>query len=668
MISKKTTIYFILLYSILYPNIVKAQTITGTHIDTIHQLKEVEIHHEPITTITSTSPIQTITSKDFTRKGILTVSDAARHLAGVQVKDYGGIGGIKTISLRNLGASFTGISYDGIPLTDNQTGQIDLGRITLATVESITVNTGNSDNIFQTAHMQSLAGSINITTISLLPEQYPYHQLKAQVKSGSFGLLNPSITYSKTINKHIAASLSIDYTKSKGNYPYRQTIGNPGHDTIVKRIRKNSEVQNIKSEANIYGKLNNGGTISMKIHTFHTDRQLPGPAIYYNDYSRDNLRDHNTFIQASYRQTITSNTDIMINARFSNSSSNYQSASLYQYFQRELFTSSVIRHNFSKNLSLSFANDYISGSINGNIINGTPHRSTWLSALSGKYRTNSINITAKLLYTYSKTTKNQQPSSDEIYYNNLSPYLGISIKPLRIGSFRIRIFFKENFRLPTLTDIYYSPAGQRQLKPENAQQLNLGLTFMKNTNTTINRILLSADIYHNKIKNKITAFPTNDINIWTIMNTGKVDINGIDLKAEAGITTFENFPINAGITYTYNKVLDKTNPAKENYNRQLPYTPRHSSSSWTSIRSPWIELNYTVLYSGKRYSESSNRPVSQMKPFTEHTVTLCREFTANNYRFTVSAECINITDSQYEIIRSYPMQGRTFRIQLTIEK
>ena len=40
------------------------------------------------------------------------VADALRYLAGVQVKDYGGIGGLKTVNVRSLGSQHVAVSYD----------------------------------------------------------------------------------------------------------------------------------------------------------------------------------------------------------------------------------------------------------------------------------------------------------------------------------------------------------------------------------------------------------------------------------------------------------------------------------------------------------------------------------------------------------------------------
>ncbi len=48
--------------------------------------------------------------------GFHRISDAVKYFAGVAVKDYGGQGGLKTISLRGLSSHHTAVSYDGLIL------------------------------------------------------------------------------------------------------------------------------------------------------------------------------------------------------------------------------------------------------------------------------------------------------------------------------------------------------------------------------------------------------------------------------------------------------------------------------------------------------------------------------------------------------------------------
>ena len=112
----------------------------------------------------STTPIQVLSKNTIQNLNALQLSDAVKHFSGVAIKDYGGIGGLKTISVRGLGSSHTGINYNGLPVSDVQSGQIDIGRFSLDNVESITLNSGQNDNIFLPAKSFSSASELNINT------------------------------------------------------------------------------------------------------------------------------------------------------------------------------------------------------------------------------------------------------------------------------------------------------------------------------------------------------------------------------------------------------------------------------------------------------------------------------------------------------------------------
>lgn len=104
---------------------VGGDTITGK----VHQIEKVTVtaRRSP-NKVTSAVPVQTMSQQDISRLGIQNMADAVRRFAGANVKDYGGIGGLKTVSIRNMGAAHTAVSYDGVAVSNCQAGQIDIGR------------------------------------------------------------------------------------------------------------------------------------------------------------------------------------------------------------------------------------------------------------------------------------------------------------------------------------------------------------------------------------------------------------------------------------------------------------------------------------------------------------------------------------------------------------
>lgn len=73
---------------------------------TYHQLSGVEVLGKvrPSTTREST-PLQVMDKAGMERLGVQDLSEAVKRFSGVTVQDYGGIGGLKTVSVRSLGAN-----------------------------------------------------------------------------------------------------------------------------------------------------------------------------------------------------------------------------------------------------------------------------------------------------------------------------------------------------------------------------------------------------------------------------------------------------------------------------------------------------------------------------------------------------------------------------------
>ena len=105
-------------------------------LDSLHHLNEVvvtaRINKEVI-------PVQSLSGDKLEKLAAHSVADAIRYFSGVQIKDYGGIGGLKTVNIRSMGTNHVGVFYDGIELGNAQNGVIDLGRFSLDNMEAVTL-------------------------------------------------------------------------------------------------------------------------------------------------------------------------------------------------------------------------------------------------------------------------------------------------------------------------------------------------------------------------------------------------------------------------------------------------------------------------------------------------------------------------------------------------
>ena len=156
-------------------------------------------------------PVQTLSGKELESLNSNSVADALRYFAGVQVKDYGGVGGIKTVNVRSMGTNHTGVVYDGVQLGNAQNGQIDLGQFSLDNIEAISLHNGQKSQILQPARDFGSAGTIYMRTRTPRFDNGESYHARAAVRFGSFDLLNPSALVELKLSERVNASLSAEW-------------------------------------------------------------------------------------------------------------------------------------------------------------------------------------------------------------------------------------------------------------------------------------------------------------------------------------------------------------------------------------------------------------------------------------------------------------------------
>lgn len=630
------------------------------------QLDEVEVTAKNAVKPSST-PIQEFKQYRLKELNALQVSDAVKHFSGVIVKDYGGIGGLKTVSVRSLGAAHTAVAIDGIAMGNAQNGQIDIGRFSLDNVDVISLTNGQDDQIFQSARQVSAASVLNIK--STFPE-FDNKIVKGRVsfKGGSFGLLNPAATVAIKMSNKVAMTLSGEYLFANGRYPYVLEYGSEGDSSSVE-LRQNTDVENIRAELALYGKdsVQDG---NVKAYFFQSKRGLPGATIFYNtaNFSSQRITDRDIFVQGHYRRQLMPKLAFQLNAKYQYSFTHYLDpvylGSLGKeenfYHQQEGYLSAGLLYNVLSSLSFSLNTDGIISTLDADLQNfAYPIRYQWLTALSGKYVNDWVIASATALFTVVDEEVRSGTASKG--YFRVNPFVSATFKPFRKINLRFRVFYKNIFRLPTFNDLYYGRVGNINLKPESTNQYNVGITYKAYLADFLPKVELSCDVYHNSVRDKIVAYPTKNIYTWTMLNYGKVSINGIDFTGEVSLKPHSKVMILLGASYTYNRALNVTDPNSSDYKHQIPYTPRISGSGRASLQTPWFDINYSLIWSGHRYAVNQNYAENRVEGFFDHSISASHDFLIKQHVLGINLECLNLTNKNYAVVRYFPMPGRSWR-------
>ena len=164
---------------------------------------------------------QTLGGVQLKKMNALSVADAIRYFSGVQIKDYGGVGGLKTVNIRSMGTNHMGVYYNGVQLGNAQNGQIDLGKYSLENIEEIQLYNGQKSDIWQSAREFGAAGSIYLTTRRPRFDSGKTFNVKGQMRAGSFDLINPSLLLDVKLSETMSLTTNAELVTSSGKDIYR---------------------------------------------------------------------------------------------------------------------------------------------------------------------------------------------------------------------------------------------------------------------------------------------------------------------------------------------------------------------------------------------------------------------------------------------------------------
>ena len=652
----------------LFPSLASAQEQKDTISGKVYQMEDVIVKARRMPAkITSATSTQVLSKEDLRNLGLQNMGDAVKRFAGTNVRDYGGIGGLKTVSVRNLGAAHTAVSYDGVAISNTQAGQIDIGRFSLDNVSSLSLAVGQDENMLQSARLYASAGVLNIETERPQFEENQRSITQMQMRRGSFGYLTPSIRYWQKMGESTSLSANASYLQADGSYPFKFKNGK----YMTEEKRYNSDIESYQGEANLFHTFKDESELSAKAYYFRSERGLPGAVILYNPETDERLWDENFFTQAKYKREFSAKWKFQAQGKYNYSWNKYEDYGVeYQggkqtniNRQHEFYFSAVVCHQMSSRFQFSVAQD---GAINTLHTNGAnspePTRYTSLTALNARYQHDRLKALGTLVATY--ITENVKTGNTPEDHKRLSPTLSLSWQPWEDEQLFVRAMYKNTFRVPTFSDLYYLRVGNTNLKPEKATEYTLGMTWSGKPFSFTDFISLTLDGYYNEVDDKIIAFPSTYV--WKMQNYGKVHITGIDVTLATALPISGRMNLNISGNYSWQKAIDVTNPEAKNYKHQLPYTPKHNGNLSATLEMPWVNIGYTMNMVSKRYYLAQNIADNEIDGYNEHTATLWREFSFAKSKLRMQAEIINLTDAQYDVIKDYPMPGRSWRITGTI--
>ena len=649
-----------------------SQVRTSSKLDSVLHVREVIVVSKP--SQRDVVPAQTLSGEQLQRLSSHSVADAMRYFSGIQIKDYGGVGGIKTINVRSMGSSHLGVFYDGIELGNAQNGQIDLGQFSLDNVEAISLYNGQKSAIFQSASDFGNAGSVYIRTKRPSFSNGKEYNLKFKAKYGSSGdVFSLSSLYEQRLSSSASASLSLGALTATGKYKFRykrkNMDGTTAYDTTA--VRQNGDMWALRAEANFYGNFVDGSWM-VKAYTYNSERGIPG-AIVNNVWRRGERQwDHNSFVQCSIRKAFSARLNSRLLAKYAYYDTHYVNNDTTTmlidnaYKQQEVYFSFANVYEILSGWSVSLSYDFKWNKLNSDINNFVfPKRYSNFLSLATAFDSRFIKVQGSLLTTFVKDHTQRQ--ADKPSASMVTPAVFVSFEPFGSKAFSIRAFAKKSFRMPTFNELYYTDIGNATLSPETAIQYDLGVVYGKSTGPSwFGGVRIQADGYFNTVHDKIIAYPKGQQFRWTMLNLGRVHIWGLDAEAEVTLKPMNDVRVTSRIQYTFQQARDVTSSSLSYYNDQIPYIPRHSGSAIIGLDYKSFSLNYSFIYVGERYSQQENIVTNHVQPWYTSDLSMTWHESIKRVGVRLTLEVNNLFSQDYDVIINYPMPKRNYAVSFEV--
>lgn len=206
-------------------------------------------------------PITSLDRQMLVRLAPVAITDALPMIPGAFTRDYGGVGGLKTFSMRGGSSSQSLVVVDGARLSSAQTGTVDLSLIPARLIESLRVIRGGASALYG-------ANAVN-GVLDLTLQSETKHTTRAYALAGSFNEWRLGVGATAWCDACGDASLSIDVERlgTAGSFPF--TLNEFGTTYDVNRTNSDARSTSAVMRARVH-------TASLTVLARTSERGVPG--------------------------------------------------------------------------------------------------------------------------------------------------------------------------------------------------------------------------------------------------------------------------------------------------------------------------------------------------------------------------------------------------------
>lgn len=586
-----------------------------------------------------------------------TLGDALRSIPGLVVREYGGGGGIQTLSLRGMGSEATLVLVDGVPANNLQTGVIDLRMLPIGDAGAVEIVRGGMSSLYGSSAM---AGMINVRTDR--PATGSYVRLGGS--AGSFG----ATSFSASARVRAAGAMltaGAGRERGSGRYPVRSEI----NGSLLEGLRSNSDF--LSEHLFIRADWEAQGSLALSAVRF--DRGSPGPLVAMASQGDGRESDDALMLSGSYSGSVGPRLELSVTGHLQRADEHYLDATGVfrgddNYRNLAAGVSPVLHFAPGGRWTVTSGWDAAAANASGSALAGTARRThvAWFAA--AEVRSDTLGAGDAVL-SLVPALRWEAFSSSRPSWN---PQVGATGK-VRSGDWILQAHASvgRSYRVPTMNELYYAGAGgfgNPSLLPEVAFNAEAGVTAETELAGTATCDLTA---YTMTTRDRIVWEPATSPLVWSPANIARTVSRGFEAEAR-----WEDRSRTVAMQGSY-VFIDARNAAgspeaNPAYDKQLPYVPLETAAFSVQLRLPVsrgacrrLLFRLEDVYTGERYLTDDNASAIPGTHVLGGNVGIVLDLLGDDV--LLKYEIDNITDRDVQGMPGYPMPLRHHAVTFSLE-
>lgn len=639
-----------------------------------------------------------VTAIDATKlyNSTLDISGALDKVAGVRVRESGGVGSNFNLSLNGFSGEHVRYFVDGIPM-DNFGSSFQINNIPINIADRIEVYKGV---VPMWLGSDALGGAINIVTADRFR-----NFVDASYSYGSFNTHRTVVNAAATSKKGLTFQLNAFQNYSDNNYKVNVEAadiytGAYDKNAVVKRFHDKYHNESVIAQMGFvdksfadrlllgvilgqnYKEIQTGARMKSVFGQWHRRGSTVMPTLKYR--KTNIIKGLDLIVNANYNLGKEQNIDT-VNVRYDwygtskpNGTNGERARQLYIYKNNEGLATTNLNYRMGENHSIALSNVFSTFNRKGHDeLNPTN------AAYEQPQKTNK-NILG-LGYTYGikdvwtttvfgkLLTQNNKNGALDTTHNRFGYGLATAyyIKP----NLQIKTSYERTNRMPTPYEMFGDVENQEanaKLKPESSHNLNLGTNY----NFAINkdhRFVVGANLIYRYASDFIYNRLNNNQSKLVADNREGVETWGADADARYSYKSW--LTLGGSITYQYLQNKQKYEPNYSNisplYNDQMPNIPYFFAHGDASVifknfmnEGNTLNVGYNLVYVHEFYLYWPSRGGQKLVVPKQFTHDFNVVYSVANSRYNIGLEAKNVTNEKVYDNFSLQKPGRAFYVNL----